>query len=324
MPLGVAFLTLARHNAKAPSMKQSNTSLITILKDAAAYFGSDKASRLAAALAFYTILALPPLLMLLIYAAGVFLGEQALQGNLAESIGKSVGEGAAEFISEMAANAASKGGSGAMKWVGIIGALFSVTGLLMQLQGALNDIWKVKSKANKGNPIIHFLKTRWLTLIVLFNVLVLILAGLALSAVLGLLNTRLAEVFPPSTMFLFSILNFLVGYALFFIIFAAIFKYIPDLRMGWRNVWAGALFTTVLFGVGRFLITFYFSKSDPSSAFGATGSLILLLLFIFYSAMILFFGAEFTKAWNIRKGYAYSLLPKPHATVDLTDVEYKA
>lgn len=290
----------------------------SLLKNTFHTFSANNASRLGAALSFYTVLSLPPMLMLLITFVGAFFGEQAVKGELDTQLTEIVGAETAAFISGIAENATSTQSGIGLTIVGILAALFSATGVFVQLQDALNTIWKVRPKSGTGNSIWTFLRSRLISILIILNIALLIVAVLIAGAFINFFSAYLASSFSIFAFYIIGTTNFLVSYGLFILIFAAIFKYIPDVSLTWRQVWAGAIFTTLLFGLGRYLIGLYLSHSDATSAYGVTGSLVILLLWIFYSSQILFLGAAFTKSWNQLKGEV--IAPRNHA-VKIQEVE---
>jgi len=264
------------------------------------------APRLGAALAYYTVFSIAPLLVIAIGIAGLIFGREAAQGMIASQIAHLVGEQGGEAIQTMVASA-NKPGVGTFGTIaGIVMLLFGAAGLFGQLQDALNTIWEVRPKEGRG--VWGFIRDRFLSLTMVLGVAFLLLVSLvassALAAVGGLLgNLQTAGV----GMVLTTILDLTVITALF----ALIYRYLPDAEIAWRDVWLGAAVTAVLFTVGKFLVGLYLGRAAVGSAYGAAGSLAVLLVWLYYAAQIFLFGAELTKAYANRKGSR--IVPKEHA-----------
>lgn len=272
--------------------------VLDILKETVREFVDDDAPRLAAALAYYTIFSLPPLLILIIMIAGVFLDPQDIQGRVVEEIGGAMGEQSAGQIREIIANADRPGAGGPLMTVLSIAALiFGATGAFAQLQGALNKAWNVEKDPEKGGVMATVMK-RMLSFGMILVIAFLLLVSLVLSAVLAQAGGILADLLPGEVGEA-ALWAFDLGLSLVLItaLFATMFKVLPDVKIAWRDVWFGALVTAILFVLGKFLLGFYVSRSDPGSAFGAAGSLAVILVWVYYSAMIFFLGAEFTQVW---------------------------
>ena len=268
--------------------------VFSVLKRAATEFGEDECSVRAAALAYYTVFALPPLLVLLITIAGLIWDPNdvrtAIEGQFAGMLGAQAGG----QIKEMIASADRPDRGGALSTIlSVAGLLFGATGAFMQLQGALNRAWGVKPDPHSGG-VRRFVTKRLLSLgmvlVIGFLVAVSLALTAALSAFVGILGTGV----PPSLLFA---LDLILAFAVLMALFALIFKVLPDATVQWRDVWIGAAVTAALFVVGKFAIGFYLGRGDKGDAFGAAGSLAVMLLWIYYAGMILLFGAEFTESW---------------------------
>ena len=254
---------------------------------------------LAAALAYYTIFALAPLLVLVISIASlVFSGDQAQQALL-EQIRQTVGGDAAGIVQTMISNQGGQSSGIIATIIGFATLAVGATGMFAQLQSALNQIWDVELKPETG--IVHTLKIRAMALGIVLVIGFLLLVSLVLSSLLSAFGGFLSSTLPGGAV-LWQVLNFALSLGVITLLFAMIFKYLPDVKVAWSDVWMGAFVTALLFGVGRFLISFYISSSSTSSTYGAAGSLIVLLLWIYYSAQILLFGAEFTQVYGRRFG----------------------
>jgi membrane protein len=268
--------------------------IFTLLKNAAQEWSEDKASRLAAALSYYTIFSLAPLLVIVIAIAGLVFGEEAAQQELVAQIEGLVGEEGAFAIQEMIAGASDTGDSILAAVVGFVLLLFGASGVFAQLQDAMNTMWEVKPKEGRG--ILALLKDRLLSFGMVLVIGFLLLVSLVLSAALSALSNFMAGLLPANEIIM-QVISFAVSFAVISLLFALIFKYLPDAKVAWGDVWLGAIFTALLFTIGKELIGLYLGRSAVASTYGAAGSLVILLLWVFYSAQILFFGAEFTQVY---------------------------
>ena len=276
--------------------------LFGVLKEALSEFSADNCTTMAAALSYYTVFSLPPLLIIVIFVVGVFLSPQQVQEAIQQQASGLVGQEGGRQIQTMIQNAGNLGQKGTVGLVlGVAGLLFGATGAFAQLQTALNRAWEIKADPEGG--ILMTILKRVLSLGMVLGIAFLLLVSLALSAALSALSGWVAQFMPGgiSSVALF-VLDAAVSVAVITFLFAAIFKVLPDAKVAWKDVWLGGFVTAALFVVGKFVIGFYLGKSNPGEAFGAAGSLALILVWIYYSAMIVFLGAEFTQAWAHNKG----------------------
>ena len=257
----------------------------------------DKAPRLAAALSYYTAFSLPPLLVLLVGIGGFVLGTDLVQERLMNQIGQLVGDDSALLLDQAVSDAESSG-SGAAVVIGIGALLLGATGVFGQLQDALNTIWEARRQ--KAGGIWHLIRSRLLSLAAVFGTAFLLLVSLAVSAAIGGIIEMAGQV-DTLEPFLVGI-DLITSTAMITVLFALMFKFLPDVEIAWRDVWFGAFVTALLFVIGKFGIGLYLSMSEVGSAYGAAGSLIVILAWIYYSALILFFGAELTQAWATAQG----------------------
>lgn len=256
----------------------------TLLKQTFSDFGEDDAMSLAGALAFYTSLSLAPLLVILLRISSL-LGDQT-QANLIAKIQEVVGAQAAEAIKMIIDSAEKQPGAGTV--AGIISfavLIFSASGVFGQLQSSLNKIWDVKAKASQG--IWGWLRKRLLSAGMIFAIAFLLLVSLVLSAMIG--------VIVPKGGLIWQFVDLGVSIAVFVLLFAMMYKYLPDVKIAWRDVWIGAIVTAALFAVGKFGVGLYLSHSSTGSSYGAAGSLLVLLVWVYYSSLLVFLGAEFTQ-----------------------------
>jgi membrane protein len=263
-------------------------------------FGEDKAPRLAAALAYYTIFSIAPLLVIVISIAGFIIGSnEVVQEQLIDQVGSLAGTQTAEQVNDLIArtNKPQQGVVGAI--VGVVTLLFGATGLFGQLQSSLNAIWDVEEKPSGG--ILGMVKDRFLSFTMVLGLSFLLLVSLVISAGLAIVNNYFSGLLGGAVI-LAQAINFIFSTAVITLVFALIFKILPEIEIAWSDVWVGALITALLFNVGKSLIGLYLGNSAVASVYGAAGSLIVLLLWVYYSAQILFLGAEFTQVYARRFG----------------------
>jgi membrane protein len=271
------------------------TGLWKVVKRALAGFWNDNVPHLGAALSYYTLFALAPILVIAMAIAGLVFGGQAVRGEIVGQIEALVGRDGGLAVQAMLEGAANRSSGKLAAVLGIITFFLGATGVFLELQTALNAIWRVKPKQHP-----NFLRAMILDRIVSFGLVLavgfLLLTSLVISAGLSAVSRYLGEAVPGAT-FLWTILNLLVSTGIITVLFALIYKVLPDVELGWRDVWVGALATAVLFAVGKFLIGLYLGTSSMASSYGAAGSVIVLLVWVFYSAQIVLLGAEFTRAF---------------------------
>lgn len=262
-------------------------------------WNEDKAPRLSAALAYYTIFSLAPLLIIAIALAGLFFGEEAARGEVIEQVRGFIGQSGAEAVEGLLAASNRPAGGRIAAAIGFATLLFGAAGVFGQLKDAMNTIWEVAPRPNQG--IWGFIRTNVLSFTMVLAVGFLLLVSLLISTALSAFTTFVAGESGAQTA-LWQVVNFLVQAAITFGLFALIFKELPDAEITWRDVALGAGFTTLLFSIGRYLISFYLAQTATGSTFGAAGSLVVILVWIYLSAQILFFGAEFTQVYARRYG----------------------
>lgn len=284
-------------------------SVLRLLKETAAEWQNDKVPVLAAALSYYTVFSLAPLLLIAIAIAGAVFGEEAARGEVVRQIQGLIGRDGAEAIQSMIQNAQRPDSGGTLATIiSIITLLLGASGVFGQLQDALNTIWDVKPKPDSGWK--SFLQSRFLSFGMVLVVGFLLLVSLILSAGLTAIGTFFGNVI-PGFVALSQILNFVISFAVVTVLFASIYKVLPDVEIPWKNLWVGAAITALLFNFGKFLIGLYLGNSSVGSAYGAAGSLVVILIWVFYSAQILLIGAEFTQVYSNYRGTP--LRPSKHA-----------
>lgn len=283
-------------------MKKDNA-FFQLLKKTIKEWGEDKGAALAAALAYYTTFSLAPLLVLVIAIAGLFGGHEAAQGLVMTQIEDLVGIEGRDFVQSMIENATQPKTGIIASIVGTATLFFGAIGAFNELQNALNTIWDVEPKPIEGwgGRVKSFLFDRLLSFSMLVVIGFLLLVSLVLNAGLSAMSDYLRGI-PLSSEIVLQILNLIVSFGLITLLFAMIFKFIPDVEITWRNVWLGAAITALLFSVGKALIGLYLGQSDVGSSFGAAGSLALIMIWVYYSSQILLLGAEFTQVFSKKDG----------------------
>lgn len=276
---------------------------LTLLKDSGKDFIDDDCPAQAAALSYYTIFSLPPLLMLILLILGAVLDPQDIQGQLESQIGSLMGPSATEQIRTIIQQAHEPGSGGILPTVlGIAALLLGAAGAFGQLQAALNRTWEVAPDPQKGG-LKSFLMKRVFSFGMILSVAFLLLVSLVLSAALSAFGGALGGMLPEGvSAILLQGLNQVISFVVIAALFATIFKVLPDATIAWRDVGVGAAATALLFVAGKFLLGLYLGRSNPGAAFGAAGALAVMLVWIYYSSMILLLGAEFTRAWADRRG----------------------
>lgn len=259
---------------------------------------ADRAARLAASLALYTLLSLAPLLIVSIAVAGVVFGEEAARGQISDELGGLVGSTASEAIQSLVANARAPNAGITSSVIGIGVLFFGASGVFGELQAALNQIWRVEPRSGGGTR--GFMRERLLSFAMVSGVAFLLLVSLVVSAVLTLVASRYSSLVPWPASWL--LLDVVVGLAVTTVLFAVVFKVVPDTKIAWRDVWVGALVTAACFTLGKGLLGWYVGRHATVSPFGAAGSLVALIVWVYYSAQILLFGAALTHVYAARYG----------------------
>jgi len=250
-----------------------------------------------AIIAYYSIFSLPGLLVVVIAIAGYFLGADAVSGKLHSQVAQAMGSDTADQVQSMIKFASKSKDSIWATIMGIAIIIVGATGVFVQLQKSLNTIWEVKASTTKSG-IWSFLKTRIFSFGLIVSISFLLLISLVVSSLLSAFSSWVLLHWSDSILIIFQILNFIFSLTIIAILFALMFKFLPDAKIKWRTVWIGAFVTSILFVLGKSALGLYFGKADPGSGYGAAGSIILILLWTSYSSMIVFFGAEFTKVYS--------------------------
>ena len=281
-----------------------------LIKEAAADWSHDRAPRLGAALAYYTVFSLVPFLVVVIALIGLVLGQEAAQSAILSHIATLVGDQSAAAIKDMIQRADQPSTGLVATVLAVVTLLFGASGVFGQLQDALNTVWGVEPKEGRG--LWGFIKDRFLSFVAVLGTGFLLLVSLILSSALAAFGKWFSGLLPlPEA--LLHLFNFVLSFVVVTGLFALIFKVLPDARVAWRDVWVGALLTAALFTIGKYALGLYLGKSNVASAYGAAGSLVLILLWVYYSAQILLYGAEFTQVYANRLGER--IVPAPDAQV---------
>ena len=293
----------------------------TAFKQSGSDIGNYNITKLSAALAYYTVFALAPMLIVLTSIVSFFYGRQATEGRIYGQIKSLVGSDAAAQIQEVIKNAALSPSFTFASIVGLIALIFSATGVFAEIQTSINLIWNLKAKPKKSG-ILKMLKTRLLSFSMIISLGFIALVSLLLNTLIDLIMDRLQRFLPPGTVYLGYAINLGITLLAIGLLFAIIFKFLPDAKIKWKDVWVGSFATAILFTLGKFLIGLYLNKSHPGSAFGAAGSMIIILLWVYYSAIILYFGAAFTK--NYAQAIGRHIYPNDYAVyIQQVEVETK-
>jgi membrane protein len=263
-------------------------------------FLEDRALTMSAALAYYTVFAMAPLLIMLISLASLFYGEDAINRKLFQEINGLVGNQAALQIQDILRKISLENNSTIAVILGVITLFIGATGVFVEMQDSINQIWRVKAKPEKGWK--QLLINRVLSFSMIISLGFLLIASLIINGLILALSDQLTQYFPHLTIVVINIFNVGLTFIIISALFSVIFKFLPDVEIGWKDVRIGAFFTATLFIVGKFLIGIYIEKVGPGSAYGAAGSIIVILVWVYYTAAILYFGAEFTQVYSERYG----------------------
>ena len=256
--------------------------------------------KLSASLAYYTVFSLGPLLIVIVYVCSFFLEREAIEGTIYQQMQGFVGQDAALQLQQIIKNAAISGSGTVAIIIGVVTLLIGATSVFAEIQDSINSIWGLKVKAKAG--WLKLLKTRLLSFGVITSLGFLLLVSLGVTAIIEGLSNRLKEHFPDVAVVIIYAVNLVITFVVVTTLFAVIFKVLPDARIKWKDIFAGSVTTALLFMLGKFAISLYISKTNVGSTYGTAGSLVVLLVWIYYSSVILYFGAEFTKAYAVKYG----------------------
>ena len=279
------------------------------LKETFTEWNNSSATRDSASIAYYAIFSIPGLLIIVIWIAGNFFGQEAIQGQISAQINSILGTEASKSIESMIASALIDKDNIIMKTVGVFALIFGATTVFFQLQKSLNTLWDIEAAPKKA--ILKFILDRANSLGMILVIGFLLMITMVLSSAISLLNNYITYRLGLETYILMELVNYVIGFILVVLVFAFMFKVLPDVEISWKSVWLGAILTAVLFTLVKFLLSLYFSELKPTSVFGTAGTIVLIMMWINYSCMLVFFGAEFTKVYSLKKGY--KIIPSKHA-----------
>ena len=271
-----------------------------ILKDTGNDFINTRITRMSAALAYYTVFSVAPMLILVISVSAIFYGRNAIEGTIYDEIKSFVGSGAALQIQDLIKKATIKQGNAFASGASIIALIIGATSVFGEIQDSINLIWGLKAKPKRG--WFKIVLNRLLSFSIIVSLSFILLVSLIVSTVLDILVNRLIQLFPGIAVHLAYGLNLLLTFIIITLLFGIIFKILPDAKIKWRDVLTGAITTALLFMLGKFGIGFYLGTRNIDNTYGAAGSIIIILLWVYYSAIILYFGAAFTKHYAQYKG----------------------
>jgi membrane protein len=283
------------------------------LKTAFSKWWSKDPFKESAVIAYYAIFSLPGLLVVIITLAGYFFGRDAVNEQLSSQITSTMGQETSKQIQDIIENASETKNSIWATIIGVITILVGATGVFAQFQKSINIIWEVKADETKSG-IWSVIRARLFSFGLIISIAFILMVSLIISTILAAFGDWLTGNFSDSLIVIIQIINFILSIGILAILFALMFKFFPDAKIKWNHVWIGSILTALLFELGKFGLSIYFGKADPGSGYGAAGSIILIMLWVSYSSMIVFFGAEFTHAYAVKHdGY---IAPNKNAVKD--------
>ncbi len=292
------------------------------IKDAFGAFFEHNVLKLSAALAYYTIFSLPGLIIIVLWVSDIFYGHEAVEGKVYGQIASLVGSDAAVQIQETIRNAALSSEGSFATIVGLTTLIIGATSVFGEIQDSINLVWRLKARPKKGRGWLKLIINRLLSFSIVISLGFLLLVSLVLNGVMDALIDQLTRIFPETQVIVVYIVNLVITFIMTSLLFGLIFKVLPDARIEWKHVRAGAFATALLFMGGKFLISYYLGHSKMSSAYGAAGSIIVILLWVYFSAIILYFGAAYTRAYAICSGS--HIYPNNYAVwIEQVEVETK-
>jgi membrane protein len=273
-----------------------------LFKCAGSDFIDDKVLKLSASLAYSTVFSIAPMLIIVLFFSDIFLGREALEGNLYGQLNDLLGPSAAAQVQEIVRNSTLSADWGWSTVIGFVTLIVGATGVFTEIQDSINLIWGLKAKPRKGLGLIKILLTRLLSFSMVISLGFVLVVSLVIHGIIEVMLSRLSEIFPDVTVVAVYAVNLIITFATIAGLFAVIFKVLPDAKVRWKHVWVGAITTAVLFMLGKAAIGFYLGNSSIGTTYGAAGSIVILLIWVYYSAAILYFGAEFTRQYVQKKG----------------------
>jgi membrane protein len=276
--------------------------LFQVFKESFKGFGNDNVTKLSGSLAYYTVFSLGPLMVVIISLCSIFLGRDAIEGKVYEQLVSFVGADTALQLQQVIKNGFINGKGTFAAIVGVITLLIGATTVFGDIQDSINKIWNLKPKPKKG--WLKMLRNRFLSFSVIASLGFLLLVSLGISAIIEALINTFKNRYPDVAVLIVYIINLALTFGITTLIFAVIFKVLPDAQIKWKDIMSGAITTAILFMLGKFGISLYISKTNVGSTYGAAGSIVILLVWVYFSSIILYFGAEFTKAYAVKYGSA--------------------
>lgn len=273
---------------------------LQMAKEAFTLWGRSRSATMGAALAYYTLFSIPPLLMIALAAATLIFGQEAATGQLATELEKVVGKNVAQAMQGMVQKDQQTGGGPLAMVIGVVVLLFAASGVFGELQTSLNTIWQVQPKPGRG--IMGIVKDRFLSFTLVLGTCFLLLVSLVISTVLSVVSAWWTPESVPGGAYLWQGINALVSFGVITALFAFIFRFLPDAQIRWKDVWIGAAVTAVLFLAGKQILGLYLAQKGVTSSYGAAGSLVLVLIWVYYTSQIFLFGAAFTRVYAVRHG----------------------
>jgi membrane protein len=281
----------------------------SLARDAAISWNKDDPWRLSAVIAYYAILSLPGLLVIIINILSYIWSVEIVEGRIYDEISGAMGTGAAESVQSIFESAHGDDQSLIATIIGIGALVFGATGVFYHLQISINRIFQIEPDPKSG--LVRYLIDRTRSFGFVLVIAFLLLMSFVISALLSAMQDVIGQWFPELYYYIALGLNFIISIGVIALLFAMIFKYLPDIHIKWKSVWIGAFITAVLFTIGKELLSFYFGEASPESIYGAAGSIIIVMLWVSYSSLIVFFGAEFT--WVYARRYGHGIRPKSYA-----------
>jgi membrane protein len=295
--------------------------ILSVFKKSFSDFIDKRVLKLSAALAFYTLFSLPAMLIIIISISDLFYGRDAIEGTLYLQISGFIGTEAALQVQQTIRSSALSNNSNFAMLVGIITLLIGATSVFSEIQDSINYIWKLKAKPQKGKGLLKMIVNRLLSFSIVVSLGFLMLVSLLINGMMDALVHQLTQIFPSVTVVIAYVLNIVITFGITTLLFVLIFKVLPDAHIQWKHVRIGTIITAFLFMIGKFLIGYYLGHSKLSSVYGSAGSSIVMLLWVYYSAMILYFGAVFTHVYAVQTGS--NIYPNSYA-VNIEEIEVES
>lgn len=292
--------------------KKKKTSWLKILGQTFTAFSSDKVFKLSAALAYYTIFSLPPMIIVIISLTGLFYGKEAIEGKVYSHLSDWVGENGGKQIEDVIKNVHLSGKGKIASIIGVITLIIGATGVFTEIQDSINMIWGIRYSSKRAG-ILNLLINRLLSFLMILSIGLLLVISLLANAIIASFMGKLKIYFPDLSVYMLFAGNYILTFIVITVLFGTIYKVLPDAKIGWKDVTVGALATAILFMIGNFAIGLYLEHSTLASTYGAAGSIIIILVWVYYSSTILYFGAEFTQVYAHHCGT--KIIPKQYAVI---------